>query len=199
MKTNPFFDTLQFLVQGGWPTYIFWLLLLGSTAVAAYNLFRAPRPHIVKDVWLCAARILLGSMWWQQSLWKLPPFYTDMPGVEDSGLRHWMGEMVRNASFSLQSKFVQDLVLPHFNFFAPLVYGTEVFIGVSLILGIFTRLGAALGALMALNLWLGLYRSPSEWPWTYFFLVLLQVTFAVLPVGRSLGVDEILARGPGGK
>jgi uncharacterized membrane protein YphA (DoxX/SURF4 family) len=90
---------------------------------------------------------------------------------------------------------VQETVLPHFNVFAPLVYGIEVFIAVSLILGLFTRLGAALGALMAVNLWLGLYRSSCEWPWTYFFLVLLQVIFTFFRAGRSLGLEAIFARG----
>ena len=40
--------------------------------------------------------------------------------------------------------------------------------------GVFTRLGGVLGVLMALNLWLGLYRAPYEWPWEYFFLIMPQ-------------------------
>jgi len=47
---------------------------------------------------------------------------------------------------------------------------------------------------MGINLWLGLYRASYEWPWTYFFLILLQVTFVVFHAGRSLGFDAILAR-----
>ena len=51
----------------------------------------------------------------------------------------------------------------------------EQAVAVSLILGLFTRLGAVLGALMAINLWLGLYNAPGEWPWTYMFLVVLEL------------------------
>ena len=65
---------------------------------------------------------------------------------------------------------------------------------VSLILGVVTRLGAALGALMAINLWLGLYNAPGEWPWTYMFLVVLQLIFLINPPGRSLGVDALAWR-----
>jgi uncharacterized membrane protein YphA (DoxX/SURF4 family) len=194
MQMNPFSDAFKFLTQGGWPIYLFWLLLLGAGIAAVYNLIVDERQRSVKDIWMCLARILLGSMWWQQTLWKLPPWYTDLPSVPDSGLKHWMIEMVNSAALSIQSTFVKDIVLAHFNIFAPMVYGIECIIAASLILGVFTRLGAALGALMAVNLWLGLYRSPTEWPWTYFFLVLLQVSFAVLQVGRSLGVDAILVR-----
>jgi uncharacterized membrane protein YphA (DoxX/SURF4 family) len=191
---NPFFDTIQFLTKGGWPIHLFWLLLLVGAIAAVYNLSVGARKRTVRDIWMCLARILLGSMWYQQTLWKLPPYYTDLPSVPDSGLKHWMIEMVNNAAFSIQSAFVKDIVLAHYSIFAPMVYCIEVLIATSLLLGIFTRLGAALGALMAINLWLGLYRSPSEWPWTYFFLVLLQITFAVLQAGRNLGIDDILVR-----
>jgi hypothetical protein len=74
------------------------------------------------------------------------------------------------------------------------VYATEVIIAASLTLGLFGRLGGALGTLMALNLWLGLYRASYEWPWTYFFMLLIMGTFTVFQSGRSLGVDAILRR-----
>ncbi len=191
---NPFSDALKFLMRGEWPVYLFWFLLLGGVIAAVWNLSVDQKQRTVKDVWMCLARILLGSMWWQQTLWKLPPYYTDLPSVPDSGLKHWMIEMVNNAAFGIQSALVKDIVLPHFNIFAPMVYAIESFIGASLILGLFTRFGAILGGLMAVNLWLGLYNSPSEWPWTYFFLILLQFTFGVLQAGRNLGFDAILAR-----
>ncbi len=85
-------------------------------------------------------------------------------------------------------------MLPHFYFFAPQVYFSEVLIALTLILGLFSRLGAFIGTLMALNLWLGLYRSPTEWPWTYFFLIMIQIMLLVQRPGRSLGLDAILLR-----
>jgi hypothetical protein len=47
---------------------------------------------------------------------------------------------------------------------------------------------------MSINLWLGLYRAPYEWPWAYFFLILLQITLVVYAAGRSLGLDAMLNR-----
>jgi len=72
------------------------------------------------------------------------------------------------------------------------VYGAEVLVAVSLILGLFVRLGGVIGALQIANLWLGLYSAPGEWPWTYFFLLLLMASFALHRYGRSLGLDAIL-------
>ena len=63
----------------------------------------------------------------------------------------------------------------------------------SLILGIFVRFWGVIGALQILNLWLGLYNAAGEWPWTYFFLLVLQLVFALHQFGRSLGLDAIIA------
>jgi uncharacterized membrane protein YphA (DoxX/SURF4 family) len=191
---NPFTDTLGFLMRAAWPIYVFWVLLGGSIGIALFNLIQDPAQRTVRHVWMWLARLLIGGLWWQQTLWKLPPTYTDSPDGVSGGLHYWVGEMVQHAAFSWQSAFVAQVVQPHFYFFAPQVYGTEVVIAISLLLGLFTKIGGVLGALMAINLWLGLYRAPYEWPWAYFFLILLQITFIVYSAGRSLGIDAILHR-----
>ena len=187
MRQNPLFDALNFLGDVGFPRPFFILLLLGS-AVIAYLAWRGdPAQRSIRHVSVGVLRVLVGTMWWQQSLWKVPPHY-------DWGLIHWMQEMVEHASTPLQSDLVRDLVLPNIAFFGPLVYAIEVAIAVSLILGVATRVGALLGALMAINLWLGLYNAPGEWPWTYMFLVILQLIYLIDPPGRSLGVDALAWR-----
>jgi uncharacterized membrane protein YphA (DoxX/SURF4 family) len=191
---NPFADTLAFLTRNAWPIYVFWLLLLASLSIAVINLLQDPAQRTGRHVWMWVARLLIGSLWWQQTLWKLPPTYTDNPDGLSGGLHYWVGEMVQHSAFGIQSWLVEKVIQPHFYLFAPQVYMAEVIIAVSLLLGVFTRLGGLLGALMALNLWLGLYRAPYEWPWAYFFLIMLQTTFVVLHAGRSLGFDAILAR-----
>ena len=87
-----------------------------------------------------------------------------------------------------------QVVQPNFYLFAPQVYAAEIIIAISLLLGLFTKVGGVLGALMGINLWFGLYRAPDEWPWTYVFLILLQITFVVYAAGRSLGIDAVLIR-----
>jgi len=192
MRQNPLGDALAFLVATDKLlfTVVFWLLLLGSAAIAALAWRADPAQRSVQHVGYGVLRVIIGIMWWQQSLWKIPPHY-------DWGLIHWMEEMVEHASTQLQSVLVRDFVLPNIAVFGPLVYAIEVAIAVSLILGVVTRLGAALGALMAINLWLGLYNAPGEWPWTYMFLVVLQLIFLINPPGRSLGVDALAWRRKG--
>jgi uncharacterized membrane protein YphA (DoxX/SURF4 family) len=190
VRTNPFLDTWHFLTQPAWTTALFWILLLASISIAVFNWRRDRRQHAIHHLWNWAFRLIIGAMWWQQSLWKLPPTYTDQPDGS-GGLRYWVGEMAHYAAFGVQRHFVEKTVLPHFYFFAPQVYSAEVLIALSLMLGIFSRIGGLLGALMAANLWLGLYRAPSEWPWTYFFLMSIQITFLLYGPGFSLGLDAL--------
>ena len=192
MRENPLGNALAFLVETDklWFTVTFWLLLLGSVAAALQAWRTDPAQRSARHIGIGLLRFIVGCMWWQQSLWKIPPHY-------DWGLIHWMQEMVEHASIDLQSVLVRDLVLPNIAVFGPVVYAIEVIIAVSLILGVVTRLGAALGALMAINLWLGLYNAPGEWPWTYMFLVVIQLIFVIDPPGRSLGVDALAWRREG--
>jgi uncharacterized membrane protein YphA (DoxX/SURF4 family) len=191
---NPLFDIAAFLTKPSWTTGVFWLLLVASIAIAAYAWARIPEQRAGRHLAAWVFRFLIGAMWWQQSLWKLPPYYTDQPQEPfgTTGLAYWTGLMGKHAAIPLQADFVNHIVLPHFYWFAPIVYLLEVLTGVSLMLGVFVRLWAVIGALQILNLWLGLYSAPHEWPWTYFFLILLMLMFAVHHYGRSLGVDALL-------
>jgi uncharacterized membrane protein YphA (DoxX/SURF4 family) len=192
MKTNPFLDAVSFITSSAL-SHVFIALAIVSLLVAAINLARDAGQRNLTDLSVFALRFFIGCMWWQQTLWKLPPTYTDQPDGS-GGLRYWMDKMVDGAAFQLHSDFVHYIVLPNFYLFAPVVYAVEVFIGVSLMTGLAVRLAGILGALMAINLWLGLYHTHGEWPWTYFFLIVIQSMFAIHRSGRSLGVDALIAR-----
>jgi uncharacterized membrane protein YphA (DoxX/SURF4 family) len=192
---NPVSDVIAFLTRPAWTTAVFWLLLFGSVAIAARFAAKLPDQRRPEHVARWIMRFLIGAMWWQQSLWKLPPFYTDQPDKPfgETGLAHWMQIMGKSAAIPLQADFVNHIVLPYFYLFAPIVYAAEVLTGVSLMLGVCVRLFGIIGALQILNLWLGLYNAWGEWPWTYFFLLVLQLMFALEQYGRSLGIDALLA------
>ena len=183
MRPDPLHDVIGFLTKPGALTVVFWLLLVGSVATALLASAREREQRTPYHVAIWVTRLLIGSMWWQQSLWKVPPDY--------AGLLYWMKQEADHAAIALQGRLVGDVVIPHIAIFGPLVYAVEVAIGVSLILGLLTRWGALLGVLMGLNLWLGLYSAPGEWPWTYFFLVVIQFLFVLDPPGESLGFDAL--------
>jgi len=194
MNPDPITDVIDFLLRPAWTTAVFWLLGLASLAIAVYAFVTIPSQR--RGIYICdyAFRFLIGAMWWQQTLWKLPPSYTDHPDQPfgETGLAYWMGVMGKSAAIPAQADFVNNIVLPHFYLFAPLVYALEVLTAISLLLGIFVRLWGIIGALQILNLWLGLYSAQGEWPWTYFFLLVLMLIFALHRYGRRLGLDVII-------
>ena len=113
-----------------------------------------PAQRTPRSLGIWGLRVLMGAMWWQQTLWKIPPNF--------DGLRYWMQQEADHAAIALQGALVRDVVLPNLVVFGPLVYLVELAIGVSLLLGLFSRAGALLGLLMGLNLWLGLYSARQR-------------------------------------
>ena len=195
MNPDPISDVVAFLRQPALTTAIFWLLGLASVFIAIYAFSAIPSQRRLTYIYDWIFRFLIGAMWWQQTLWKLPPAYTDHPEQPfgETGLAYWMGVMGKSAAVPAQADFVNNVVLPHFYLFAPVVYLLEMLTAVSLILGIFVRFWGIIGALQILNLWLGLYSAQGEWPWTYFFLLVLMLIFALHRYGRRLGLDAIIA------
>lgn len=200
--SNPFEDALSFLsantgdflALGLWRfalLALFYALLAASLFVAVLNLADDPEQRRGSTLWWFFVRVMIGCMWFQGTLWKLPF------GLHN-GLYYWTEQMVGRASFAVQADFVKDVVLPHFLLFNPLVYFAELFFAVALMLGVVVRLSGTLAALFTVNLWLGIYNQrpgdPSEWPWSYVFLIFACGSLAVLPAGRALGVDAWLRR-----
>src|SRR5260370_5697429 len=67
-----------------------------------------------------------------------------------------------SCGISACASLVNNIVLPHFYLFAPIVYLLEVLTAVSLILGIFVHVWALIGVLQIVNLRLGLPAGPGR-------------------------------------
>lgn len=198
MPPNPVHDAILFLSKGAYLAQhehifvvLYWILLAVALVGALIAWRRQTAERGARALGILLLRVLTGTMWWEQSLWKIPPHY--------GGLIYWMKQEVAHAAVPLQGTLVKVIVLPNIGIFGPVIYTIEALIGVSLIIGLFTRLGAIVGILMALNLWLGLYSAPGEWPWTYFFLIIIMGLFCIDPPGRVLGWDAVRRRASGGR
>ena len=201
MKTDPFTDTWLYLA-GQWPDQIavgwwrwlfvslFVLLLLASLAIAVREWRTDPAQRTAGHVVNGLVRVLVGGMWWVSTLWKLPLF------TEDNGLHYWVDQEKTNAAFGWLRTLVSDVLLrtPVFYALDTITFFLELAFAVSLILGLGVRVAGAIGVVFVAQLWLGLYRNETEWPWTYVFLMMLMGLFAVHGYGRSLGLDAGLRR-----
>jgi uncharacterized membrane protein YphA (DoxX/SURF4 family) len=126
-------------------------------------------------------------MWFQGMLWKLPLPVSD-------GLQYWTEQEATHAAFEFHRTFIKDIVLPNMNVFGPIVFLAELAFAGSIMLGLSVRFVGVLAIAYVLQLWLGLYGSPAEWPWTYIFLAALMFLFVFEGAGRSLGLDAWLRR-----
>lgn len=201
MKIDPFTDTWMFFAgrQGDEMSLGVWrwvvvaaliALLAASIAIASSEWRRDPLQRTGVDLAHWALRVLLGCMWFPNILWKLPFF------SEDNGLHYWVDQETTNAAFGWLRSFVENVLLQTPVFFALdiLTFFLELAFAISLILGLGVRLMGAIGVVFVAQLWLGLYRNETEWPWTYVFLMMLMGFFALHGYGRSLGIDAGLRR-----
>lgn len=140
---------------------------------------------------IAGSRILIGILWLFSLRWKLPPDFAPNNGL---GLMDWLLLEVQHPAFGFYADFVKGVVMPHFTFFAWVIFLSELLVGLSLLTGTLTRLGGTIGLLMALNLGIGLLEVPGEWPWSYVMLAMWHGTFVVVGAGRLWGVDAGLQR-----
>ena len=201
MIPNPFLDAWHFLTGntndynalGAWKyllVALYWWLLFASIVIATRNWREDPGQRTAGDVGTWFMRVLIGTMWFEGMLWKLPLF------AESNGLRYWVEQMGQRAAFAWHRDLVRDVYLPYFDLLNPLIFLAELAFAVSLVLGFGVRLISIAAIGFGLHLWLGIYRAgnPAEWAWSYIFLVVVHAQFAMYAAGRSLGLDALLRR-----
>ncbi len=198
MTDNPLHDMVKFLLGNtgdynrfGYSKYIsvtFYIcLLLCGFYIAFLNWSRDPEQRTGYHFWVAAMRITAAGMWIQGTIWKLP-----LPVA--AGFRYWLDQEARYSSIPLLGALMHDVFIPCIALLQPIVYLTEILFTVSLTLGIAVRLFGIVAVLFTIQLWLGLYNDPTEWPWTYMAIIFAHGMFAAACAGRSLGLDHLLRR-----
>jgi hypothetical protein len=197
MRTNPFYDAWLFLIGstpdhqnsgvGGLMTALFLALLLASVWIAYRNWQQDPAQRTLHHLATWLMRVMIGAMWFQGSLWKLP-----LP--VSGGFAGWTAALGDNAAFAFHRWIAKNVFVPLLPVIDPLVFLTELLLAASFMLGLLVRPFGVVGMIYVAHLWLGLYLHPSEWPWLYIFLIFVQGFFVLDNAGRSLGLDGLIAR-----
>lgn len=201
MRTNPFYDAWLFLIGStsdhensgvGWLLTVLFLALLGASIWIARKNWQQEAAQRTKEhlaTWFM--RVMIGAMWYQGSLWKLP-----LP--VSGGFEGWTHALETNAAFEFHKWIAKNVFVPLLPVINPLVYLTELSLAAAFILGFLVRPMGVIGMLFVVQLWLGLYLHPGEWPWLYIFLIFVQGFFVLNNAGTSLGLDGLIARVPFG-
>jgi|SRR5579859_2429162 len=164
----------------------------GANAFAA-SLEAAPPSHALSApvtlserslVALALVRLWFGFLWFQQLGWKMPPTF--------GGLHTDVEREVAHTILPGYSRLIQTVFLTHFSLLGNSIWAAELLVGLCLIFGVFTRLGALLALLLSLQLYVGIAYAPGEWYWAYGMLLMLSLCLIAVPAGRRLGFDQVL-------
>ncbi|MDP9110986.1 MAG: DoxX family membrane protein [Candidatus Eremiobacteraeota bacterium] len=143
--------------------------------------------------WIAVLRIVLGSIWLAHGV---PKFLQSAQFMPPTGFMPTaIAESVKSHS-GFYHDFLLNVVTPHAAIFAELVRLGEVLVGLSLLFGLLTRLGALGGVFLALNYYFLNNPKPSfgSLGTLDFATLVLSAVIFVLPAGRMLGVDALLGR-----
>lgn len=86
---------------------------------------------------------------------------------------------------------LDNVLIPNISFFGWVIWLAEFWIFLSMLLGLFSRLGALVSIGVVGQLWVSLANIPRpyEWEWAYGAILLLSVALLGAAAGRFVGVD----------
>ncbi len=135
MPQNPFTDVWKFLTGatndylnlGAWRyllVVLFLLLIAASVMIAVRNWREDPAQRTGTHLGTWFVRVLIGCMWFEAMLWKLP-----LP--VGGGLAYWTEQMGQRAAFEIHREFVTGFLIPNLHLFGPFVFLAELAFTVS--------------------------------------------------------------------
>ncbi len=127
-----------------------------------------------------------------ESVWATRPrslLQADLNNDGNAEIRLPIGPLAR-----ANGAFIDTVIKPNIRWTGWLIWLGEAFIFVSLLLGLFSRLGALVSVAISAQLVIGLagIADPPEWEWGYLSIFFLSLVLAGIPSGRFLGLDAAL-------
>jgi thiosulfate dehydrogenase [quinone] large subunit len=136
---------------------------------------------------LVLLRMYLGVVFLLAALPKLEQDFTP-------GLIGFLQRVALQKGHPFYQEFVREIVLPNAPVFATLVTWGELLAGLTLIVGLLTRLSAVVTLLLAMNYMF----AKGNWFWTSSSndaaFVAISLALLIGAAGRTLGLDAFLAR-----
>jgi thiosulfate dehydrogenase [quinone] large subunit len=143
------------------------------------------------QVALAALRVYLGLVWFTYGRSKLEPNW-------GAGTREFLSA-VKDASASTSGPFetfLTGVIVPHQQVFAELVAYGELLVGIALILGLLTKVGALGGAFLSLTYFFETGKFERHFGLMSFELMLFAVSLFIFvtPADRFASIDSMLWR-----
>ncbi|MCE7736555.1 MAG: DoxX family membrane protein [Candidatus Heimdallarchaeota archaeon] len=133
-------------------------------------------------------RSVLAMVWFSQGMVKVIRRDADMYKDHNEFLSE-LNYMRVTHPYLIVEKFIEKVLISNVDIVVNFVILTEISIGISLGLGIFTRAGAIAGGLMTISLFI-LTLGWDQWIWTYPLIFFPHLLFFLSRSGRQIGLDR---------
>jgi len=139
--------------------------------------------------WIALLRIMVGLMF---LLTWLPNFLDGL--YTPDGLLIFFTEEFPQTENSLvfYANFIDSVILPIRNVFAPFQLVAEFLLGLAILLGVFTPLASIAGIFFLINTMLATFGH--DWLWSYILPISILVVTLFTHAGRAVGVDAYLLK-----
>ena len=132
--------------------------------------------------------MLVGLLWLENVVWKVPPDFGERSG---RGLYFWTRLAVDHPVFKPFSWAVEHIVLPNFTLFGWGVLVAESALAIMLLTGTAVRLAALLGIAQSIAIALSVAEAPHEWPWAYAMMIGIHAVLLFAPAAQYAAVDAL--------
>ena len=125
------------------------------------------------------------------------------PEFAHGGFQGYLQDFIANGAVSFYRPVLSSIILPHAVFFGYVVGIVELFVGISLLIGLWVRPASVVGILFLVNMVLATWWGPGHGVpvWRYFGaeldhipLLLLMIVFYAADAGRVWGLDGYVRR-----
>jgi len=143
--------------------------------------------------WLAIFRIYTGAFW---LIHAIPKFTDSASFLPPDGFMPQMVQKSIGSTTGFYHDFLANTALPNIAVFAQLVRAGELLVGISLVLGLFSRIGGLGGMFLALNYMLAknAFGAPDGYGGLDFVAIVISFFNLVLPTDARWALDTVLFR-----
>ena len=138
---------------------------------------------------LLLTQFLYGVLWVESSWWKIT--VNGKFALNYDGLAYWVSQGSRFPVFEPYKWLIDHVILTHIKLFLPVVFLTELTIGVLFIASKHIRLASLLAFAQSIAITLSVLHAPHEWKWSYFMLMMLSVIYFIKPTASKWSLKRL--------
>ena len=140
---------------------------------------------------LLVLRVIIGLMWLSEAFIKIIKRSANNQLTDYNNFLSQLHQMADTNPFGFVSQILNNLLIPNYILLLILVVLLEIGLGVSVIAGVFSRIGSVIGIVYALILYIATL-GWGDWPWSYFMIIMAMLVVFISGFQMRIGLDFYL-------